>query len=167
MPKALPLPEHVYKENGRWVRFCPKCGKKVSHLRRNYCIGAHNIKQPCKACSNKSNHPAGMVGPVRLSWYRSFKKSAMTRGYCWEISAEDVATLYDQQKGRCCYSDLPIGWSVSGCSHTASIDRIDNDKGYTLENIQLVHKDVNMMRGSLEDGYFKELCTLIADRVKW
>jgi hypothetical protein len=109
-----------------------------------------------------------MVGSVRLSWYESFRKSALTRGYEWELSPEIVDTIYSEQKGRCALSDIPIGWSTVGWDHTASIDRIDNDVGYTEDNIQLVHKRVNMMRGSLPVEEFIEICHLISStKTKW
>jgi len=168
MPAPLQLPEDVYKRgDGRWRRECPSCGSEVNHLRRNYCVNASLQNQPCKKCSNTNNNPAGMVGSVRVAWYNSFKKSGMTRGYNWDITVEDIDALYQEQDGLCAYSGLPISWSVEGWDHSASIDRVDNDKGYLVGNIQLVHKKINMMRGSLSDEEFKELCTLIADKVKW
>lgn len=168
MPQPLNLPEGVFKnDKGRWCRQCPTCGILVSHLRRNYCIGAHDQEQPCKRCSNINNNPSGMLGSVRVSWLNAFHKSALTRGYSWEIDIEFVNAMYEEQDGLCVYSGLPISWSVKGWDHTASLDRIDNDKGYTEDNVQLVHKEVNMMRGSLDDERFKELCVLIADKVKW
>jgi len=167
LPKSLPLPPDVYKrKDGRWCRECPQCGTEIDHLRRNYCVGASLIQQPCKACSNKNNHPSGMVGSVRLAWYNVFMKSAITRGYEWDITPEFVDAMYNEQKGLCAYSGVPIGWSSYGWDHTASIDRIENSIGYKENNIHLVHKEVNMMRGSLSNDRFLELCSLIA-KVKW
>jgi hypothetical protein len=166
MVSLLLLPEDVYKrDDGRWCRECPKCGIEIDHLRRNYCIHAHNIEQPCKRCSNKDNSPSGMVGSVRLSWYNSFCKSALTRGYSWDLTPEYIDVMHQEQAGLCVYSGLPIGWDVSGWKHTASIDRIDNELGYFEDNVQLVHKEVNMMRGSLHDDRFKELCSLISTKL--
>ena len=105
-----------------------------------------------------------MLGSVRLSWYNAFKKSAITRGYEWNITPEFVDTMYNEQDGLCAYSKIPIGWSVEGWDHTASIDRIDNNIGYTESNVHLVHKEVNMMRGVLDNDRFLELCNLIAER---
>ena len=165
MPAPLHLPEGVYKRSdGRWVRLCPSCSVEVDHLRRNYCVNAAIIEQPCKRCSVITSHPAGMVGPVRVSWYNSFYKSAISRGYCWTIDIEFVAALHEQQNGRCALSGLAIGWSDQKWDHTASIDRIDNSVGYTEENIQLVHKEVNMLRGTASVDRFIELCGLVADK---
>jgi len=168
MPHALEVPLGVYKgKDKRWHRPCPKCGCDINHLRRNYCIGAHNILQNCIRCSNIANHPSGMVGSVRVSWYNSFMKSAATRGYSWGLTPEFVDTMHQEQDGLCYYSGLPIGWDVSGWNHTASIDRINNDLGYLESNVQLVHKEVNMLRGALSDDRFKELCHLISNKTKW
>lgn len=169
MPKPLNLPPEVKKVGKRWIRLCPACGASVSHLRRNYCINAFGIKQPCKKCSVKKNHPSGMVGAVRVAWFNSFYKSALSRGYQWNISIEEVDTLYSFQSGRCALTGWPIGWSSEGWNHTASIDRIDNSRGYDLNNIQLVHKSLNMARGSMTIDDFLEVCRAVADfnKVKW
>jgi hypothetical protein len=71
------------------------------------------------------------------------------------------------QGQRCALSAIPIGWSVTGWEHSASIDRINNDKGYCLDNIQLVHKKINMMRGTLSVEEFVEMCKAVTDKVKW
>ena len=167
MPAPLKLPVGVRKEDGRWLRNCPKCGVIISHLRRNYCVNAALLEQVCKRCSNIKNNPSGMVGPVRVAWYNSFYKSAISRGYCWEITIEEIATLYELQKGKCAMTGWDISWSESGWDHSASIDRLDNKQGYTLENIQLVHKTVNMARGTLSVSEFIHMCNSIADKVKW
>lgn len=167
MPAPLVLPDGVRKVDGRWVRNCPFCGIEISHLRRNYCGHAALLKQPCKRCSNATNHPSGMHGPVRVAWYNSFEKSALSRGYCWEITISDIATLYELQNGRCALTGWPISWSSQKWEHTASIDRLDNTRGYLLNNVQLVHKSVNMSRGTMEIEDFVEMCKAVANKEKW
>ena len=166
MADSISVPNGVCKQDGRWERQCPTCSKTVSHLRKSYCVGAHNAGQPCKACSNKTNHPAGMHGPVRMAWYNRFRASAVTRGYCWDITVDDIASLYEIQRGRCALTGWSVSWSSVGWDHTASIDRIDNNLGYTLENIQLVHKDVNMARGTMGVEDFIEMCQAVAQNSK-
>ena len=104
-----------------------------------------------------------MVGKVRVAWYNSFQKSALFRGLEWELTIEFVDALYELQEGRCALSGLPIHWSAVNWDHSASIDRIDNDRGYLPDNVQLVHKEINMMRGSLSPERFVELCALVSD----
>lgn len=45
---------------------------------------------------------------------------------------------------------------------TASLDRIDSNRGYTQDNVQWVHKDVNKMKMDLNQQIFVELCRAIA-----
>ena len=44
----------------------------------------------------------------------------------------------------------------------ASLDRIDNDGNYTIDNIQWVHKDVNFMKRTYNQEYFIDMCSKIA-----
>lgn len=128
---------------------------------------ASMLRQPCKRCSNISNHPSGMVGPVRVAWFNSFMKSALSRGLSWDLSIEDVASLYESQDRKCALTGWPVEWAEAGWGHTASLDRIDNDQGYAVGNVQIVHKSANMARGSLSVEDFVALCKAVADRVKW
>ena len=139
-------------------------------MRRNYCVNSSMIQQPCKRCSNINNHPSGMFGPVRVAWYNSFYKSALSRGYSWDLTIEDIATMYEVQNGKCALTGWDIGWSEVNWNHTASIDRIDSSENYTVVNVQLVHKVANMAKSSLSQEEFVELCCAVAemsDREKW
>jgi hypothetical protein len=75
--------------------------------------------------------------------------------------------LFKEQDYRCALTGWPIGWSEVGSVHTASIDRVDSDKGYVVGNVQLVHKDVNMAKQQFSQDYFVEMCKAITDKVKW
>ncbi len=79
----------------------------------------------------------------------------ITISYVWE--------LYQKQKGKCALTglDIPFPRKVKDCSFP-SLDRIDSNKGYIEENVQWVHKDVNLMKWNLDQNYFKEMCKLIA-----
>ena len=46
---------------------------------------------------------------------------------------------------------------------TASLDRIDNSKGYLKGNVQWVHKDVNMAKGTMKNDSFIAMCKTIAN----
>ena len=44
----------------------------------------------------------------------------------------------------------------------ASIDRMNNNLGYTKDNIQWIHKDANKMKSDYNNEYFIELCKEVA-----
>ena len=45
---------------------------------------------------------------------------------------------------------------------TASIDRIDSDKGYYIGNIHWVHKAINKIKWDYTEPYFIELCEAVS-----
>ena len=49
---------------------------------------------------------------------------------------------------------------------TASVDRIDSSKGYIADNIQILHKDINVMKWDFTQDYFLHLCYLIYNNMK-
>ena len=56
------------------------------------------------------------------------------------------------------------GWQINlgrWGEQTASIDRIDSTKGYYIDNIQWVHKDVNRMKKDFEENYLFKICEAI------
>jgi hypothetical protein len=122
-------------------------------------------QKPCKTCSNKNNKPIGLVGQVRASFFKKFTVGAFYRNKSWNIDIYYAAQKFDQQEGMCALSGIKLDAGGSGCGLsgiTASLDRVDNTVGYEPGNIQWVHKDINMMRGSLAVDRFRELCACVA-----
>jgi predicted RNA-binding Zn-ribbon protein involved in translation (DUF1610 family) len=144
---------------------CPFCGEARKITRHDHATRLANHR--CKTCSNKNNHPQGESHGIRVSWFNKYKLSAQHRGLEWDLEIQDVAVVLAQQTGRCALSGLWLVTRGPFDGITASIDRIDNSMGYTKSNIQLVHKKVNMMRGSLTIQEFQKFCKAVADKVKW
>lgn len=46
---------------------------------------------------------------------------------------------------------------------TASLDRIDSNKGYNKENIQWVHKYINKMKMDFNQDYYIEMCRKVSN----
>ncbi len=85
----------------------------------------------------------------------------------FEITIEYAWDLFIQQGNKCALTGLPlvINYSrLTGPPHTASLDRIDPFKGYVKDNVQWLHKDVNMMKRTYDQDYFIEICSMIADK---
>ena len=166
MPRIAELPNNVSligktkTKSGNEKNFysvtCLFCGKSRNITRHDH--ATRLSKHPCKSCSNKNNNPQGEVQGIRVSWFNKFKISATHRSLEWEITIEDIANLLSNQASKCALSGVWISTRGNLSDITASIDRIDNSIGYTKDNIQLVHKKINMMRGSLSVEEFVKFC---------
>lgn len=139
---------------------CLFCGKARNITRHDH--ATRLAKHPCKSCSNKNNNPQGESFGLRNSWFNKYKLSAFTRSLKWEIDIEYVSEVFKNQGYVCALSGIPITASGDLKGITASIDRIDNYVGYVKGNIQLVHKKINMMRGTLSVEDFKAFCRAVA-----
>ena len=155
--------------DGRWYKSCPSCGSMQSYLRKNYAEESLKANKECKSCSNKKtdNCHRGFYKDIRLSWFNKFQTGAELRNISFTITIEYLWEVFKEQDYQCALTGWPIGWADVGSNHTASIDRIDSDKGYVVGNVQLVHKDVNMAKQQYSQDYFIEICKAVSDKVKW
>lgn len=105
-----------------------------------------------------------------MSWFRKYEHHAEMRSKEWSITVDDAADVYELQGGRCALTGVPLSTNGQFRDITASLDRIDNAVGYRKDNIQWVHKSINMMRGDMTLESFVTSCQLVAafaDKVKW
>ena len=103
-----------------------------------------------------------MCGAIRLSFFRKYITGASTRGKSWNITPEEADKRLKSQNYKCALSGLEISANGPLELITASLDRIVNTRGYESDNIQWVHKEINMMRGPMEIAQFKNLCRLVS-----
>jgi hypothetical protein len=64
------------------------------------------------------------------------------------ITFEDFQSKYNQQNGKCFYSGEPMTFDKTS-NTTISVDRIDSQKNYTLDNIVFCRKICNTMKNDL------------------
>lgn len=108
----------------------------------------------CKMNKSGKNHYAynGFVGV-----HKSFKSGAEQRGIEFLLSVSDLENLYYKQHKRCALSGIKL--KVKECS----LDRIDSDLPYTVDNVQIVCKHINMMKQDFNQDYFIFLCNRISE----
>jgi hypothetical protein len=94
-----------------------------------------------------------------FSYFAICRRGAKSRSIPFEITIQDMWNLYVKQNKRCALTNLPIGF---GKNKTASLDRIDSNLGYTINNIQWLHKHINIMKQYFDNTYFCEMCKLVA-----
>lgn len=103
-------------------------------------------------------------------WYNIIKSGVKTRAKRSRlevnITKEYVNELYKNQNGKCKLSGieitLPKTWRDR--TYSASLDRIDSEKGYIIGNVQWVHKHINVMKNTFPEEMFIFLCKKISEQ---
>lgn len=93
------------------------------------------------------------------AFYSRMREGAKRRELAFDVTKEELWHLYEKQQGKCALTGAPVHLDphvLKNC--TASVDRIDSKKGYTPENVQWVHKDINRMKQTFSQERFLHLC---------
>jgi hypothetical protein len=106
-------------------------------------------------------------GEISKKYFTNTKRGAISRSLEFSITIEDMWDIFLKQKRKCALTGENIYFRnrVSG-EQTASIDRINSNEGYSIENIQWVHKDVNLMKQNLSEDKLFEICKQIVEYKK-
>lgn len=161
--------EQPFKKN-KWGSYlveaqCAVCGAVVEKV-------ADALRQSgCRECyleERKQNY-AGLS----VNLFNRIKDNAVKREFEFNITIEQVWSLFEKQKGLCALSGVEIFFDHTSSLHserrkktTASLDRKDSSIGYVLDNIQWVHKKVNVMKMDMNQDSFIDFCEAIAMRQK-
>lgn len=100
-------------------------------------------------------------------WSSHVKHSANCKGrktVSLSLTKEEAYCLFLEQEERCWFTKEPLVISNDSKLNTASIDRIDNTKGYSVDNVRWVHKSINMMKRTYSDEYFVGWCKKVASK---
>lgn len=150
--------EMNYPRQESGTKFCSKCDKKLnvsmfysdkcqSDGLQSLCITHQKIK------INKSNSNY-LCAITKI--FNDAKQNAKKRGINFQITKEDIEELFKKQNGKCAITEVQLTYSYmterqEGDSHiinktNMSIDRINNSKGYTKNNIHLICAVVNRIK---------------------
>jgi hypothetical protein len=81
-----------------------------------------------------------------------------------QITSGDIIQQFNKQNGLCYYSGLPMNEEYNHISRhpfAISVERLDNKKGYVLDNIKLTRRLFNLGRGSYTGDFHKLMKTLL------
>lgn len=161
MDKILPL-----------KRKCPKCGKKITYAKKWSLKFSILNNSNCKSCSHTGikvfRDAYKFIGFENIpNWYFYVVKSAAyKKKRFFSISIKDLNNQWIKQGGKCIYTGEILCFSNSSKKNikntTASLDRIDSSEGYTSDNIQWVHKDINTLKTDFEQDKFIGLCNKVS-----
>ena len=141
-----------------------KCGK-IKSIFSHYLTAGKNKTCGCsrKFVGEKSNSWKG-CGNITGHYFAHIKGQAKIRNLEFNVTVEDLWELYQSQNGKCKLTGLSIDLFIDRNKiRTASLDRIDNSRGYIIGNIQWLHKDINYMKRILTQEKLIEYCHLISE----
>ena len=81
----------------------------------------------------------------------------------FDLTLDNLMNLWAQQKGKCALTgfDMTYKYVCNKYKYSVSLDRIDPEKGYTLDNLQLVCHAANMMKGTFSENELLKFCEAI------
>ena len=130
----------LFKKVGCDAFKCRSCKKvKPLHRRNGTC---------CHDCSNK-HWMSTKEGAIRFRY--SMKKSvARRKGIEFDLTLDEYKRLYEKQAGRDGYTgqQMSFDFGKGRSRKTASLDRIDNKKGYTPGNVVFCRLSTNGKKGN-------------------
>lgn len=173
--------EEFYAHPQARDRHCPECKKCSTLIRRESRLknrDAHNARRRAYYAKNKDRikrFPSSVNKEKREAWVNSSPR--MILGVCLRaalkrhltanpITIHDLLAIWKKQEGRCALTGLTLTWNKGGIRPTSvSIDRIDNNRGYEIDNIRLVCFAVNVFRGRMNDEELYRIALALVSRM--
>ena len=119
----------------------------------------------CRYEADKKRHNATLSGylTMRLTALKRRHKNANYPGV--PVSLGDLLKLYDDQRGICAITGIPMHYTHGHSDMSISPDRVDRDKGYEDGNVRLVCVRANLMRSTLDDEDFAWWCRAVVNNL--
>ena len=106
-------------------------------------------------------------GEIHQSYIYLLKERSNRKNLTFNLNGNYLWQLFLAQNRCCSLSGIeiffPKAWGArSKTQITASLDRIDSNKGYIKGNVQWVHKKINAMKMNMSDSEFINLCRKVS-----
>jgi hypothetical protein len=144
-----------------WLFRCD-CGKEVE-----FPLGRTNNQKSCGCYQyrlGKENSRFLLYKEIPINYFHGIKRGAERRNILFNISPEEIWNLFIQQNKKCKFTSIDLKFHNSTkfqIEKTASLDRIDSKKGYTIDNICWIHKELQSMKRDYSNEYFIDMCILV------
>lgn len=107
-------------------------------------------------------YPPEILNKTELSLYKRYKNSATTRGHSFQISTTTFKRLI---KSNCLYCGVSPKQEHNGLIYNG-IDRVDNSKGYDIENCIACCGICNRAKGTMSRSDYESYLTRIVNHLK-
>lgn len=113
----------------------------------------------CKKRGDRSYAWTGF-GELPGTVINSIKIDAKKRNMEFNVSAQYLWELFLKQDRKCVFSGVELNFNK--VDRTASLDRIDNSKGYIEGNVQWVYRNLNFMKHTKENEFVWDMCSKVS-----
>lgn len=127
---------------------------------------SRGVSTKCRDCGNS---PEAHLGNKNGNWrgYNDLPGSLINRiksranqmEVKYNLTPKYLWNLLQHQANLCALTNLPIAF----IDKSASLDRIESNKGYVRGNVQWVHKNANIMKNGYSLDYFVSMCHAVAN----
>lgn len=128
------------------TKTCTKCKEKklLTEMVKNK-SSKEGYFPYCKTCMKANSIKFRQDNPLQ-QLLSGAKSSAKKRNIIFELTLEDIVI-----PERCKYLGIPLEFNVGKglLPQTPSIDRVDTNKGYTRDNIQIISHKANALKSDL------------------
>lgn len=153
-----------------WICQCSCEQKTIKSIKAHHLAKGNTVSCGCIRQDNrgKRNHLWKGYEGISGKFFYCIKRGAKIRNIPFNITIEQIWNVYIKQNKRCALSGLPLTFPkiVGENDGNISLDRINSEKGYLPDNIQIVHKDINFLKGDLPENLFIEYCTKIDENYR-
>jgi len=150
------------RQGATWLCACD-CGKTTTVLGKYLRTGR------IKSCSPSRGRPRLPRGEAAFNAVIGrMKRQARERGYEWALCKEDIRLLTQQACYYCgtTASSMRTSQSASGDCVYSGLDRVDNTKGYALENVVPCCHRCNRAKGDMSPIEFAEWVRTVYGRLQ-
>lgn len=150
-----------YKTVHEKTEFKCKCGHIFEARPHDILTG--NTKS-CGCVKLENIHKAKYKGGKYITGleFAQIRRNAKKRNLEFNITIQDIEEIFEKQNISCAMTGDKLVFNTYTTNGDASVDRIDSTKGYYKDNIQIIHKRLNWMKGSCPDEEFINICKKIA-----
>ena len=124
----------------------------------------------CRDCHKKEIYEItstfnGFLSKLVANLTRTTKKKKIEM----TLTPADIASLYEKQQGRCAVTNFVMTSSYKNDSvkkisvRNISVDRIDESRGYTPDNIRLVCMAVSILKAKFTEEELVAFCTAMVE----
>lgn len=135
-----------------YIKKCSTCHKEQNaqeyHTRK--LSEKDGYRHECKTCTSKK-------GQTPKAKHLSMKYDAVKRNYQWTLEEQDTSGLF---LSDCYYCGKPSREEVK----IHGLDRVENDRGYHLDNVVPCCYDCNIAKATQTQQDFIDMCTRVAEK---